>query len=216
MLEKQYKVVFFDWNKTLSNSLFWSQLSDSQHPRNGWHKKIVDFVFIKNKSLIDRWMRSEIDKDYITQLIADEYGYSKSDVMSDLAESCEKMKFVDEQVLDLINQIRKNGVECVIATDNMDTFMEYTKPALELDTYFDDFLVSFDKKVLKFDIENENSIPFFDSYLKEKKLSYKDVLLIDDCIDDGGTYEKLGFDILQISSSDDFLKKLKKLQKQLA
>lgn len=215
MIKKQYKIIFFDWNKTLSVSLFWDQLSDPKHPRNKWHKDIIDFTFNKNKFLINKWMRAEIDKEYIAQLVSDEYGYTKNDIILDLAESCKKMEFVDEQILKLINQIRKKGIECSIATDNMDTFMEYTKPALELDKYFDDFLVSFDKKVLKFDVKNKKSIPFFDEYLKDKELSYEDVLLIDDCIDDSGTYEKLGFDILQISSSDDFLKKLKKLQNQL-
>lgn len=155
-------------------------------------------------------MRGNFDEEYIAGLINNEFGYPSKLITKYLAESCENMQVVNDEIFELINNIRKNGIECVIATDNMDTFMKYTKRSLKLDNYFDDFLVSFESKVLKFDVEDD-SIPFFDNYLKKKKLSYKDVLLIDDCADKSGTYEKLGFDILQISDPNDFLEKLRNL-----
>ncbi len=210
MNKKRYKTIFFDWNKTLSNSLFWSQLADQNHRHHSWHKNIVNFIFIENKHLINDWMRGDFDENYIAESISNKFGYSNRLVTKYLAESCENMQVVNEEIFELIMGIRKKGIECVISTDNMDTFMKYTKPGLKLEKYFDDFLVLFENKVLKFDVNND-SIPFFDNYLKKKKLSYKDVLLIDDCIDKSGKYEKLGFDILQISNSDDFLGKLRKL-----
>jgi len=206
----RYKTIFFDWNKTLSNSLFWSQFADPKHERHDWHKNIVNFVFIENKHLIDDWMRADINENDIASLISDKFGYSRDIILKDLAESCENMELVSDEILGLINEIKRKEITCVIATDNMDTFMKYTKPAMELGEYFDGFLVSFDKKVLKFDVK-KNSIPFFDDYLEKKSLLYKDVLLIDDCIDKSGTYDKLGFEILQIFNSADFLEKLKKI-----
>jgi FMN phosphatase YigB (HAD superfamily) len=207
----KYKTIFFDWNKTLSNSLFWDQLADPKHERHNWHKNIINFVFAENKGLINDWMLAKIDEKYIAKIISERFGYSKETVLKDLAESCEKMKIVNEEVLEIIAKLRKKGIKCVIATDNMDTFLKYTRPAMNLDKHFDDFLVSFDQKILKFDVRN-NSVPFFDDYLKNNNLLYQDVLLIDDCIDKSGTYEKLGFEILQIFSPEDFVNKLKTLE----
>ena len=83
--------------------------------------------------------------------------------------------------------------------------------SLELEKHFDDFINSFDKKVLKFDFKEKNKIPFFDDYLKTKNLNYSDVVLVDDCIDEKGVYDKLGFDILQVFNSEDFMEKLRSL-----
>lgn len=207
-----YKLIFFDWNKTFSYSLFWSQLADPKHERHDWHKNIVNFVFVENKHLIDDWMRAKFDEKYVAKLIFKELGYSEKLILKDLAESCQNMQLVSDEAYDLVTQIRKQGTKCVIATDNMDTFLKYTKPALRLEDYFDDFLVSFENEILKFDVVGD-SIPFFDDYLKRNKLTYGDVLLIDDCIDKSGTYDKLGFKVLQIFNQDDFLERLRRLAK---
>ena len=208
--KKRYKMIFLDWKGTLSDSLFWSQLADPGHERHGWHKNITNFIFIENKSLVDRWMKGEFGEGYVTELISERFGYSKNTVLEDLAESCRNMKLASGEILELVGRIRSKGIGCVIATDNMDTFMKHTKPAMRLEDHFDDFLVSFDRKVLKFDTGN-NSIPFFDDYLSGKKLSHRDVLLIDDRIDKSGTYDRLGFDIFQISDASDLVEKLKEL-----
>lgn len=211
MLSKNnYKTIFFDWNKTLSNSLFWDNLRDPNHERHNWHRNIINFVFVENKNLINDWMLARVDEKYIAKIISKKFGYSEELILEDLAESCKNMLLVSDGVLELINRLRKKGVKCVIATDNMDTFTKYTKPAMNLDGFFDDFLVSFEKRILKFDVI-EGSIPFFDDYLKSNRLSYSDVALIDDCVDKSGVYKKLGFNIIQISDSKDFVDKLKKL-----
>lgn len=209
-IASQYKTIFFDWNKTLSNSLFWSQLADSKHVRHAWHENIVNFVFVKNRHLIDDWMRAKLDERHMAKLLSEEFGYPEDLILKDLAESCKNMQLVSTEALDLVGKLRKKGSKCVIATDNMDTFLKYTRPAMRLDDYFDDFLVSFENKILKFDV-GDNSIPFFDDYLEKSGLTYEDVLLIDDCVDKSGIYDRLGFKILQIFNPDDFLEKLRKL-----
>ncbi len=74
--------------------------------------------------------------------------------------------------------------KCVIATDNMDTFTRFTVPALRLSEHFDGILNSFERGVLKQDIDEQNPdrIPFFDEYLREYNLQCEDVVLTDDCI----------------------------------
>lgn len=207
---KKYKVIFFDWNKTLSNSLFWEQLGDSNHERHEWNKNISTYLFRDNKHLISNWMRGEMNDREIVNHISFQFNYSPEALLDELATSCRNMKFVSDEVIALIDKLRKKGTRCVIATDNMDTFRKYTIPALELEKYFDDILVSFDNGIFKFDTQ-DTKIPFFDGYLKEHNLRYEDVVLIDDCVDASGVYNKLNFDILQVFNSDDFIFKLKHL-----
>lgn len=207
---KKYKVVFFDWNKTLSNSLFWEQLGDSNHKRHEWNKNISTYLFQNNKHLISDWMRGEIEDREIVNRISLQFNYSSETLLEDLVDSCRNMKFVSDDVIALVKKLRKKGTRCVIATDNMDTFRKYTVPALELEKHFDDILVSTDSGLFKFDTKG-TEIPFFDSYLKKYNLRYEDAVLIDDCVDMSGVYNKLKFDILQVFSSDDFVIKLKQL-----
>lgn len=115
------------------------------------------------------------------------------------------MNFVSEEIVHLIRKVRTTGIRCVIATDNMDTFREYTIPRMNLDALFDDFLISCELGVLKFETDKiRKRIPFFDNYLTENNLRYSDVLLFDDCVDDG-FYQDMGFQIFQVSRPHDLI-----------
>lgn len=207
---KRYRVIFFDWNKTLSNSLFWEQLENPEHERHDWSNNISTYLFRDNKDLVNDWMRGLMSDRDVVEKIASHFNYSPEILLEDLAKSCRNMRLVSDEILHLVQKLRENGTICVIATDNMDTFMKYTVPALRLGKYFDDFLVSFDNKMLKFDVEN-NTIPFFDGYLKKNNLTYEDVLLIDDCVDTSGVYDRLKFSIFQVFTSNDLVEKLRQL-----
>lgn len=207
---KTYKTIFFDWNGTLSISLFWDQWKDPAHPRHEWYAPLSRYLLGENIPIVMEWMRGKVDAEDITALLSDRFGYSRETIFQDLKESCEAMRLVSDEVLPLVQKLRRSGMNCVIATDNMDTFTRFTVPALRLSEYFDDVLNSFDIGSLKFDT-NGDSIPFFDEYLEKNDLKYKDVALIDDCTDKSGIYEKRGFDILQVFSSDDFVRKLRQL-----
>lgn len=210
---KPYKIIFFDWHKTLSLCDFWGQLKDPAHDRHGWHGNIVNFLFVENEKLIQQWMRGEVDEEEILQMVSGKFGYPKEVLREDLAESCRAMTLVPGDILPLINTIRKKGIKCVIATDNMDIFKKYVVSALKLDEHFDDILVSFDLKAFKFDVsEDGNSIPFFDEYLKRNKFTYADALLIDDRVDISGMYTKIGFDTFQVENIEGLLGKLKEIR----
>jgi FMN phosphatase YigB (HAD superfamily) len=209
-MSKKYKTIFFDWNNTLSTSLFWDQLNEPNHPRHDWYQRIADFVFAENQSLVNSWMKGDCDHKYVAKMISEKFGYPLDTVLSDLIESCRRMKIISPEVLPLVKRLREKGIKCVIATDNMDTFAEFTVPALKLNDHFDDILVSCDKKIFKFEV-NEKAIPFFDDYLEDNELSYRDVVLFDDNGDKTGTYQRLGFDIQQVAGSADFIGRLQKL-----
>ena len=200
----RYQVVFIDWNKTLSYSRFWQQLEDESHPYFEQGKKIFAFLFGERRVLLVPWMRGAIQTNQILDEISGATGVPLSVIRDELVESCMKMQFVFPDLPELILRIQKSGTKCVVATDNMDTFRRYTIDSMRMHNIFDDFLLSNELGVLKFDRNpQEEGIPFFDCYLKKNGLEYQDVVLIDDCIDDG-TYERKGFCILQVTSPQSF------------
>lgn len=211
-IPSKYKVIFFDWHKTLSMCDFWVQLQDPAHDRNHWHENIVNFLFVENERLIQQWMRGEINEDEIIQIVSDKFGYAKEVLRADLAESCRAMTLLSDEILPLIDILQKGGIKCVIATDNMDVFKKYVVPALKLDKHFNDILVSFDQKALKFDVSDDgNSIPFFHEYLQKNGMVYADALLIDDRVDTSGAYARLGFDTFRVKNIEGLLGKLKEI-----
>ena len=205
MLSSNYKILFFDWSKTRSYSRFWEHLEDSQHPHNREGDIISSFLFKDNRELLNPWMRGEINTHDILVQISEKTGIPYDFIREELAHSCRNMRLVSDEIAHLVQKVRNAGIRCVIATDNMDTFREYTIPQMNLGALFDDFLISCELGVLKFDIDKEHKrIPFFDAYLKEYNLSYGDVVLFDDCIDDG-FYHEVGFQIVQVSKPPDLV-----------
>lgn len=195
------KVIFFDWNKTLSVSLFWSHMNPySGHKYASYHKKLITALFVDNKNLINPWMRGEYDTKQIMDILSPLVGLSSKILEEELIISCKNQSYVDPVVPKLIGEVKNKGIKVVIATDNMDTFRNYTVPSMNLETLFDDLLISCELKTLKGD-HDEDSIPFFNQYLSKNDLTYKDVVLLDDCTDETGVYEKLGLKINQITSS---------------
>ena len=211
MEPRLYKTIFFDWNKTLSYSRFWQQLESPHHPYHERGKEICKFLFGERRELISPWMRGIKSTDDILDEISTSIGISHDFLQKELKQSCENMSVEPDGVLDQIQLLRRKGVRCVIATDNMDTFRDYTIPALKLAELFDDFLISNELGVLKFDVDKEKRrIPFFDSYLIKHDLGYEDVVLIDDCVDDG-FYAEVGFRIMQVRTPKDLTSYIQEL-----
>jgi len=183
------KVIFIDWYKTLSNSLFWSG-----------NQKYSDTFFNNNRELINPWMRGEYTAEEVCKILSDKNNFDFEDVFESLQESCQKMIFVSDDILELIGKIRSQGIKVVVATDNMDTFLRFTVPALGLRDVFDDFLVSYELRVLKNDVA-ENYIPFLDDYIVKNLLNYKDCILLDDS-ELNPVYDKLGFKSVRIGNGN--------------
>jgi FMN phosphatase YigB (HAD superfamily) len=204
----QPKIIFIDWYQTLSNSLFWEHLQDVNHSYNKYFEAIEKSMFQNNRHLINPWMRGEHTSEDMTQILSENSGVPQDIILNELAESCRNMKFVSDEIPELINKIKSKEIKVVIATDNMDTFERFTIPAMKLEELFDDFLISHSLELLKGDVQ-ENSISFFDEYLNKHNLNYQDVVLLDDCVDDTGTYDRLGLSIIQIASPEKLVNVLK-------
>lgn len=191
------KIIFIDWHKTLSNSFFWSG-----------NQKYSDAFFNYNRELINPWMRGEYTAEDVCKILSDQNNFDFDDVFKSLQESCSKMIFVSEEIPGIIKEIRSRGIRVVVATDNMDTFARFTIPGLGLKKIFDDFLISYNLKVLKNDV-GENAIPFFDDYLYKNSLDYIDCVLLDDS-ELNSVYDRLGFKSVKIGNGGELIQVLQK------
>ncbi len=203
----KFKHILIDWSKTLSDSLFWSQLSEKKHPYNRYYKKITNYLFVQNKDLVNLWMRGKYSSEEICKELEKVTGLQKEIIFKELIVSSQSMKLVSPKIPSLIKKIRKRGHKIVIATDNMDTFMRYTVPAMDLKSMFDGFLVSYELKCLKRDITN-NKLAFLDTYMKQNNISNSDVVLLDDSDDIKHDYQKAGIKVVTIKDPGTLVKKL--------
>jgi len=189
----QPKIIFIDWNKTLSDSHFWRHFPEAE-----------TVMFLANRELLNPWMRGELSSEKICQTIAEETTFSESDIFNDLKESCAVMEFVDPEIPGLIKKIRARGLKVVLATDNMDCFSRFTVPALKLQELFDDVLISCDMKILKVEVR-ESCIPFFKNFLTENNLKYSDTVLLDDSDWFAEAYEALGLPVNVVENKEKLL-----------
>lgn len=194
------KVVFIDWNKTLSYSLFWEHLQDKNHPNHQHLPAIEKWLFVDNRDVINPWMRGEFSAEDIASKMSQDTGIDSDTILGELRRSCEEMRYSIDDLEDIVSQLQTNGTKVVIATDNMDTFSRFTVPAMRLDAVFDEILSSYDTGYLKDDDHPEDSIPFFDEYLAKHGWNYADAILLDDSPDKSGKYKKLGFERALIDS----------------
>lgn len=205
-----YKVIFIDWNKTLSFSLFWDHLKDLEESNPMHLNNIQNSLFGKLDHLVKPWMRGEYTTEYIVQKLAEETGLDYEHLLKEFILSCQTMK-IDPEVLSVIQQLRKKGIKVVIATDNMDALDRWTRSSLKLNENFDDILNSYSIKALKGDITEDGESAFFMNYLKEHKLKKNETVLLDDSQIKDEIAKKHGIDFIHITTENTLLKVLNTL-----
>ncbi len=202
------KVIFIDWNRTLSFDLFWGHLKDPEHPNHRHLAPIEEWLFVENRALIGPWMRGDVSVEDVVARMSKDIKIPAEVILQELRHSCEVMRYCIVGLEELVREIRNRGIRVIIATDNMDTFTRFTVPALKIDQIFDGYINSYDIKCLKDDDEPADSISFFDDFLARNGLGYADVILLDDSPDKSGKYQKLGFDRVLIDSPETLQKTL--------
>ena len=138
------------------------------------HDGINKFMF-QSKYLVKSWMVNEITYREINKIMADRLNISENKLNDILRQSIEKMEW-NWDLINLYQKYRKNGVNVVITTDNMDIFTEIAVPYHKFDTYFDKIYNSADMGILKL----ENNLQFFKGISKEFNLPPNEILIIDD------------------------------------
>ncbi|MCR4322825.1 MAG: hypothetical protein NUV61_01930, partial [Candidatus Azambacteria bacterium] len=117
-MKKVYKTLFFDWNKTLSHSLFWEQWHNDNHPNRDKSEILTRELFMNNGDVIKKWMLGDVVSEDIAELLSEKVGLSKKEIIDDLSYSCQNMSYAFDGLLKIIQDLRKSGIKCVIATDN--------------------------------------------------------------------------------------------------
>lgn len=206
------KVLFIDWNATLSPSKFWGHLEGTEE--NDFFLKSVDSLFVFHSNLIDSWMRGGYSTEDILKKVADHTGFKYERLLRELVVSCQKMTFASEKIPKLIRQLRSRGAQIIIATNNMDSFTRWTVPAMKLNIMFDDILNSFDLGALKHDTGVNGKSLFFSNFFERTKMSPKRCIFIDDGEDKKGFIRSLGIDYRRITPYIGLETELKKISSQ--
>ena len=199
-LEPPIRVIFIDWYRTLSTSLFWGHWSAPTHPRCN------DFYCIQRlwrnelQPLLEPWMRGSMTSEQFVAKVADCLACDYSELMAAFIIGCEGMTLVSDELPLIIRQIRKRSIHVVIATDNMDCFTRWTVPALELDMMFDDILCSHELGCLKGDIDENGRSCFFVPYLERHIIGAAECLILDDSPSISKVASACGMECLRISS----------------
>lgn len=199
----KYRVVFIDWDGTLSNSRFWERWQKSDK-----YELIQHYLFSVhgNSQLIDDWMSGKINHVDIVNHLSPVTQIPAEELLAELKYSAEHMKFADESIPEKIKALRNSGAKVIIATNNMDTFRLWTIPALGLEDIFDGFLVSDSLKCMKQDVEDDSTSKFFNDYLNLHNLLASDTVLIDDSSDIKS--ERFGIEFLHVTSTETLVKRL--------
>lgn len=190
------KTLFVDFDGTICHDRFWRSLNSNE---NKW---IQDFLFSGKNSLVVEWMRGTYTSEEINGLVAKEAGLDYEYVWSVFVHDCKTMS-VQSEILNQINQLR-NKFHAVLITENMDCFSRFTVPSLQLESYFDVIVNSFEEKRLKTD--NAGS-----SFIKHVKGNIQEAILIEDSEKSCETFKSLGGNALRVTSRGDTLKHLQSL-----
>lgn len=171
------RVVFVDWAKTLSTSMFWEQrpgcrLSAADSAR-------VDSYVFSRTDLLRQWMVGALSAEDVCSSAGASLGLPAGDLLADLEQSCLSMEFDDPAAVVVLQAIREQGIKVVLATDNMDTFYRWTVPAMRLTGIVDAILDSASLGCLKGDLARGHS-PFFEPWLSHQHIAPSEAVLVDD------------------------------------
>jgi FMN phosphatase YigB (HAD superfamily) len=210
MLPQLPKIIFIDWNGTLSKSRFWQQLSDPKNELNKIYQSIEKWFFEKNNELLDDWMLGKKNARQVCYILGARWKINHQVLYKNLIVSCRQMRIFDQKAEKIIRAIKKQGTKVLVASDNMDVFRDFTIPALKLDKIFDNFLLSNEVGCFKYSVQ-KNKLPFFESYLASQDKSYQEVVLLDDSPDKNNILQKFKFPLIKIKSPGFLHLELKKL-----
>lgn len=192
------KVIFVDWNGVLSRDPFWiSILKKSSHPLFRSLSDSVGQLFKNNDDLVRSWMRGELKASEViaTLNVHLDKRFNHDYLSRALEKDCGLMR-TNAALFNLLKKVQKSSF-VILATDNMDCFVEHIRrvknrraanselgDSFETETLllsrtvrlFDDVLCSSDLGVLK----REDPARFFGEWLSEHSFTFKDALLLDD------------------------------------
>lgn len=207
------EAIFIDFNGTLSHSLFWEHLKDSDLKEDrDMFAACVDALFTNRKDEIYSWMRGGSSTEKELKFVANKAKQDYNQILKEFIKGCELMELASENLKETILELRKKGVKVVISTNNMDCFSRWTVPAMNLKSQFDDILNSFDRKGMKHDNDESGETIFFRGFFQKNNLNPSKCLFIDDGLDKQDRISNLGIKYIQIHERNGLEKELLKVR----
>lgn len=185
------KIIFIDWDGTLSSSKFWENLRNTD---NNFTKIVDDFFTFEKETVID-WMKGLLTSEHINKIISQRADIPEDELWQIFISDCQNMK-VDPYAIALIQEIRAK-YPVILVTGNMDCFTRFTIPALKLNDKFDLIVNSADVGYLKTD---HNGSLFVDCTKQFNIENMSHSYLIEDSTKTCETFSKLGGNALQVSN----------------
>lgn len=198
-----YSAVLFDFGGVLCTDRFYTTLLIEYPKVYTW---IQEHVFGKENVIGKKWMRGEVGYQEVNKYIAENTKIDLLVLEKLFLESVRRMK-VDERLLKIILNLKKQFVKTALVTDNMDVFREITIVNHHLYDYFDVITTSTEYGIFK----NEQNGKLFDITLQKLGIdSFKNTLFIDDSPSTVELYKTKGGEAFQYSSFEEFDKWFKK------
>ena len=159
-------------------------------------RSFVRRVF-SDEAFVRDWMRGvRSAEDAIRRFDAPTLQKAKDGFMLErLIEDCVSMS-LDAEVVPMLQKIRQHAL-IVLATDNMDCFLNAIDKNREIRSNFDDVLCSCEIGVLK-----EDPGQFFAPWLKRHGLSFRDAVLVDDSAQNCRVFEEAGGSAIHFTQRD--------------
>lgn len=205
------KLVFLDWNRTLSNSKFWDHLESGSKEESKLFSKIENCLFIKNAHLINPWMKGEFTSKEVVAAVSSDLNINYEFVFKQFVNSCEIMQFVSSQIPQLIKSIQGKGMKVYIATHNIDSFNRWTVPAMRLDKLFDGIINSYSVKAFKHDFDSQGKSLFFNDVITKEGVKPSEVYWIDDSEDKNKLLTSYGINYKRTNKENNVVNELKTL-----
>lgn len=205
------KVVFIDWNETLSFGKFYGHLVQ-QNP--ALFHRLEQKLFHEHKEMIRPWMLGQVTFDDICAVLQDDT-LTKDEIEQHFIDGARHLKLADSETFDLIQSIRRKGCPVIIATDHMDVFGRYIFPLHRLDRFFDGYICSTQTGAFKGDKNEANRLPFFEPYRQKHGLAYSEMVLIDNSSVSVEAAKSVGMKAVQIQSPQDVRKALEEINEML-
>jgi hypothetical protein len=197
-LKKNTKpLLIIDYDGTICQDRYWRSLPEDLHAT------VQSYLFGKDKTLVNDWMRGKHTAKHINQLVAKEIDVSPEWLWEIFVMDCKTMK-VSLKTLKKISSLRDRFI-VILMTGNMDSFTDFTVPSLELEKYFDCISNSYHEKRHKTD---DNGILFSEYAHRYGPSSLEASYLIDDSSDVCRVFSSLGgtaFQVTQDCSVDECL-----------
>lgn len=171
------RTIFVDWHGVLCKDIFW--FSILQNPKHPFYKPLASAtkeLFDRQPSVIRGWLEGQITAEQIVASlnVLPRNGYRRDYLIRRLYEDSRRMNVNRE----LLSALREFSHKCfiVIATDNMDCFVDQIAKKPEITGIVDAVICSSVVGVLK----GEGPKKFFGPWLTSHSISFEQALLIDD------------------------------------